>query len=179
MNHPIFISIKAKTARSVRYNERGIGLVEILITLVLISIGFLAGARMQVEGMRFSQSSYHRSQAYFMASDIIDRMRANLAGVNAGAYDNIDTNSPVNNPQCNVNSCTATQLAQHDIFEWRNYLFPENNSIPVLPSSDSVPAIGRIIARGNSEFTVHIEWFNGDDVDQVDFAFMAQSLNGN
>lgn len=179
MNQPFFKTFKVRTARSNRYYEHGVGLVEVLITLVLISIGFLAGARMQVEGMRFSQSSYHRSQAYFMASDIIDRMRANLAGVSAGAYDNIDTNLTVNDPQCDINSCTAVQLAQHDIFEWRSYLFPENNSIAVLPSSESNPAIGKIIAHGNSEFTVHIEWSNGDDVDKIDFAFMTQSLNGN
>jgi len=73
-----------------RCQQRGIGFIEILITIALLSIGFLALARMQVEGMRFSQSAYFQSQAYFLASDMINRMRTNTDGVRDGHYDNIE-----------------------------------------------------------------------------------------
>ncbi|MFK7892804.1 MAG: type IV pilus modification protein PilV [Granulosicoccus sp.] len=67
-------------------NERGIGLIEILIAVVVISIGFLATARMQVDSMRLSQSAYFQTQAAFLASEMIDRMRSNLPGVTSGFY---------------------------------------------------------------------------------------------
>jgi len=68
--------------------QKGVGLLEILITVLLLSIGFLAAAKMQVQGMRFSQSAYIEAQAYFMISDMMDRMRSNAKGVRAKHYDN-------------------------------------------------------------------------------------------
>ncbi len=89
--------------------HKGIGLIEILIAVVIMSLGFLAAARMQVEGMRFSQSAYYQSQAYFLASDMIDRMRSNITGVENGYYDDQATSSEADDPGCATHSMQFTR----------------------------------------------------------------------
>lgn len=156
--------------------ENGIGLIEVLIAVILISVGFLAVARMQVEGMRFSQSAYYRSQGYFMANDIIDRMRANLQGVAAGEYDNKSTDSSYVAPDCSTTVCTPAQIALKDLSEWRANLYPVNDGRPVLPSSSSITASGEIVSRGNNEFTIILNWVENDVEEQLNIAFVAQDV---
>lgn len=104
--------------------QSGVGLIEILISVVLLSIGFLAAAKMQIEGMRNSQSAYYQSQAYFLAADIIDRMRANLRGVREGHYDNGNISSTVTNAGCDTSTsiCTPEQIAQQDLYNWSAHI---------------------------------------------------------
>jgi len=144
-----------------RSRQRGVGLIEILITVVLLSIGFLAAAQMQMQGMRFSQSAYFQSQAYFLTSDMIDRMRANLDGVEDGAYDNLVTSASIASPNCDVVLCTPANLAQQDLFDWSSKLYSmegDPNFIPALPSSTPVSARGSITPLGNGVYTVRLEW---------------------
>jgi type IV pilus assembly protein PilV len=57
--------------------QAGLSLIEVLVAVVLLSIGLLGLAGLQASGMRVGQSSIHRSQAAQLAHDMIERMRAN------------------------------------------------------------------------------------------------------
>ena len=56
---------------------RGFTLVEALVALLALSIGLLGIAAMQMSGLKSNLSAAWRSQATYLAYDIIDRMRAN------------------------------------------------------------------------------------------------------
>lgn len=62
-----------------RTSERGFTLLEVLVALVIMSIGLLGLAGLMVNSLKNNQSSAMRSQAAWLAYDIIDRMRANRA----------------------------------------------------------------------------------------------------
>ena len=158
--------------------QKGLGILEVLIAVLLISIGFLAVARMQVESMQFSQSSYNKSQAYFMTNDIIDRMRANVRGVIDGHYDNKLTTNSYTAPDCSTNACTPEQIASKDLSEWRENLHPSNNARPVLPGSDSIVAKGEIVANGDNTFTVNIAWAENGAEEALSVSFSAQGIDG-
>lgn len=64
----------------------GMTLVEQLVTLVLISVGLLGVAALQVSGLKTSKETYTRLRASALAADILDRMRANPLGCRNGAY---------------------------------------------------------------------------------------------
>lgn len=157
-----------------RYDLRqtGIGLIEILIAVVLISMGFLAAARMQVEGMRFSQSAYFQSQAYFLASDMIDRMRSNIPGVTRGYYSGKSTSAQASDPECDVSQCQPLGIAEQDLFDWSTHLHSlEGNSsfVAALSGSSTKAAKGEIIDVGNGIFAVVMTWnevIGGDDAEQ-------------
>jgi type IV pilus assembly protein PilV len=60
-------------------NEQGFSLIEVLVAIVVLSIGLLGLAALQLSGLRVGQSSFYRAQAAQFATDMADRMRANLA----------------------------------------------------------------------------------------------------
>ena len=152
--------------------QRGVGLIEILVAVLLISMGFLAAARMQVEGMRFSQSAYHQSQAYFLASDMIDRMRGNVDGVLKGYYSAATTSSGASDPNCDELPCSSLGIARQDIYDWSANLHSldgHNGFVPALPSSATTAARGAISDLGNDVFSVTLTWsevIQGEDTEQ-------------
>lgn len=153
--------------------QGGIGLIEILVAVLLISVGFLAAARMQVEGMRFSQSAYYQSQAYFLASDMIDRMRSNVRGVAAGNYTDQTTSADADNPQCGLNACKTQSIARQDIYDWSASLHSMDNTsgfVAALPGTVEQPASGRIEEISAGVFAVIMSWnevIGGNDTEQT------------
>lgn len=159
--------------------QGGVGLIEVLVAVVLLSIGFLAAARMQMQGMRFSQGAYFQSQANFLAADMIDRMRTNTAGVLGGAYDAVSTTVAVADPECGTSVCDPAEQAQQDIYDWRAHFVPTDGvSAPLLPGRDDTPASGTITALGDGRFRVSVTWseiIGGEDTDQsLSLAFTAE-----
>ncbi len=57
--------------------QRGVSLLEVLISIVILSVGLLGYAGLQTISMKNNTSALHRSQATILAYDIIDRIRAN------------------------------------------------------------------------------------------------------
>lgn len=90
------------------YRERASGftLLEVLIALVVLSIGLLGIAALQGVGLRSSQGAYLTSQASLLAYDMADRIRANPNTVAAGATVTTDCTVP------------GTGLAGADLQEW-------------------------------------------------------------
>ena len=154
-------------------NQSGVGLIEVLVAVVLISIGFLAAAQMQVRSMRYSQEAYFLTQANFMLRDISDRMRANRDGVASGFYNGYSTNSAVSLPSC-INAetqCSAAQIAAADQHAWRNYLHAPSGAIdfkPLLPSSPSIQAAGTINFDAISNiYNITVQWSELIDNEQA------------
>jgi type IV pilus assembly protein PilV len=99
-----------------RRAQRGSGLIESMISVFVVSIGFLGFAGLQVKGLAATNDSMFRSKAVYLSSQMADRVRANLPGVIAGSYANFS--GSVSNPACIVSGCTSAQIAQNDYYEW-------------------------------------------------------------
>jgi len=57
---------------------RGLSMIEVLVAIVIISLGLLGMAGLQASSLRGSQSAVYRAQAVQFAADMAERMRANL-----------------------------------------------------------------------------------------------------
>ena len=101
-------------------HSRGLTLLEVLIAVVVLSIGLLGLAHLQIYGLEATDNSYRRSVASYVAMDLADRMRVNRAATRNGSYDDLDSSSltPPADPGCVSTGCTATQMAQLDKREW-------------------------------------------------------------
>lgn len=101
---------------------RGFSLIEVLVALLVLSIGLLGLAGLQTLGLKFNTQSYQRTQAVLNSYDIIDRIRANPGGVAADVYDNIGLGQTPDipaTPDCSANpGCTATDMADYNIDQW-------------------------------------------------------------
>jgi type IV pilus assembly protein PilV len=122
----------------------GMTLIEVLVTLVLISVGLLGVAALQLTSLKNNQESYVRSQAAVLAADILDRMRSNQTGFNAGNYD-----MPTDATGFDQAGAAGTAAAA-DIAAWQAAI----NRL--LPGADS-DAAGRIVRDGRL-VTISIRW---------------------
>ncbi|MEH6357812.1 MAG: type IV pilus modification protein PilV [Pseudomonadales bacterium] len=100
--------------------ERGFTLLELLIATLVLAVGLLGLATMQAQGLKSNNSAEARTEATFMAMDIMDRMRANQNGVAAGSYA-INTGTVPADPGCN-NTCTAVQRPGQDLYDWTDLI---------------------------------------------------------
>lgn len=63
------------------YGQGGFSLIELLIALLVLGIGFTGYAALQIVGIRSVEDSYQRSQMTVLVEELTERMRANRQGV--------------------------------------------------------------------------------------------------
>lgn len=134
--------------------QRGVGLVEVLIAVLILAIGLLGLASMQTNGMRMTNGSMSRSQAVFLANDIVERARANRI--------NRDEYALAPDADGNVGACDLTldydptlTVAQNDMAEWLNSL------ACLLPGADASIALDVPTNR----MDVTVQWTSQTDED--------------
>jgi type IV pilus assembly protein PilV len=123
--------MKRLNPRSAR--TRGFSLIEVLIALVVTSIGLLGLAALQVTSLKVNHASYLRTQATQFAHDIADRMRANRVAALDGDYD-VDF----------ADSTSPGSVAETDVDEWRDGLLRE---LPAGSGAVDVDATGLAVIR--------------------------------
>ncbi len=100
--------------------ERGFTLIEVMIAVFILTVGLMAMGAVQMVSLRSGGNSFMRTQASLAAADMADRMRANIAGVNAGNYAAIGPVIPADPGfDCITAACTiAADMATLDAFQW-------------------------------------------------------------
>ena len=94
--------------------QAGFSLVEVLIALIIMSVGMLGIAGLYVQSLQAGRTSMFRHQAVALAGDVADRIRANpTAGDHyTGAGISHDCVA------AGVN-CSAAEMAEFDVFQWK------------------------------------------------------------
>jgi type IV pilus assembly protein PilV len=130
-------------------------MIEVLVAISVLSVGLLGLAALQGTGMRYNLNAGQRTQLNIAVYDIIDRMRANPMGVNAGSY-TISTQSmaaakrsadPVN---CITATCDTNTMATYDLVQWYDIL---DALVPINP--DHLPTIER---DPSGRVTITLRW---------------------
>ncbi|RLU00871.1 type IV pilus modification protein PilV [Ketobacter sp.] len=102
---------------SLNQRQTGVGLIEVLVALLILTIGILGMVALQTRALQFSQDSVYTSQALMMAYEMTDRMRANRGSENDYLVDyGTDVAAGTN---CESSVCTATQMARFDTSLWK------------------------------------------------------------
>lgn len=63
--------------------QSGMTLIEVLVSVLILAIGLLGAAALQLNALKYTDSSTMTSQASFIAYDMMDRIRANVDGNSA------------------------------------------------------------------------------------------------
>ena len=135
-------------------SQRGATLMEVLVAVVVLSVGLLGVAGLQTTGINAGNGAFYKTQASVLAADMADRIRANPQAQDA--YTPFDTGSSAipGDPGCLSTGCSPAELAQYDLHQWSQYFVGDGGSgQPVLPDARGV------ISRGiNDEFIVSVLW---------------------
>jgi len=106
---PVFATPgRSGMGRPSRAGQSGAGLLEVMISVLIMGIGLLGIAAMQATALKNSQSSMERSQAVIQSYAILEAMRANRDAVIAGGY----------NQGMTCNPPPTGTLAQSDLNAW-------------------------------------------------------------
>ena len=126
--------------------EHGFSLFEVLITVVVISIGLLGLAGLQFVGMRAANSAQEYTYASLLAQDVEERIRAN-AGIDYHAV-----SIAASSANCVIGPCSPTQMRSFDASQWYYMLNGGGDNTPVL-ANGSIELTG-----GGNAYTVTIKW---------------------
>ncbi len=140
-------------------------LIEILVSLLILAIGMLGMAGLQTVSLRNTQSAYQRTQAAILSNDIVERVRANLQGVEDSSYDNAA--GSINASCTSISGCTPAQMAANDVAEWKQALaaaLPEGEGTLCADSTpeDGTPAAPACDGVGDI-FAIKIWWDSDRD----------------
>lgn len=121
---------------------RGFSLLEVLVAIVVVATGVLGIAGLQVISMQSNTSALFRTQANQLAYDIIDRARANPAGV---YLVNLVDDAPAS-LNCMNQDCVPDEMTDYDLSLWLAEV------VTSLPAGDAA-----ITMNGNL-VTVTVQW---------------------
>jgi type IV pilus assembly protein PilV len=123
----------------------GFTLVEVLIALIILSVGMLGIAGLYVHSMQAGRTSLFRHNAVTLAGDVADRIRANPRAAAVYALAGGDNNCV----DGGVN-CTPGQMAANDIFLW------DQQAADTLPSGTVTVVFDNGVLPPTYEIT--IDW---------------------
>jgi len=126
-------------------SQRGFSLVEVLIALIIMSVGMLGIASLYVQSMQAGRTSLFRHSAVTLAGDVADRIRANPTAVNAYAGAGADGGCIDGNTDCN-----DAQMAAQDILLW------DLQATDTLPNGDVVITVDNAVTPPS--YTIAINW---------------------
>ncbi len=95
--------------------QSGFTLIEVLVAVLILSLGLLGMAALQTQAMKTNQSALQRSQAVILANFMMDAMRANRLAATNNQY-NLGTNGTPGSPVCNAPG--DINLITHDQAHW-------------------------------------------------------------
>ena len=164
----------------------GFTLLEVLVTVVVLALGLLGLAGLQVFSLKNNHVSYYHAIASQQAYDMEDRIRANLGpgpniadpcGTSTGivtggsqgcSYDKLI--APPADPGCanTASGCTPAQMAQTDYRQWlmvNAALLPNGSGSVICQSGPPLTPCVNQIFYGARVFNIIVTWLEKDSSD--------------
>ena len=122
--------------------QRGLTIIESMISLLIISIGLLGIAALQITSMKQNAIALNHSQAVWIGYNMADRIRANISEF--ANYADIDTSKSYAQ-DCMGAPCNTTQMITADAAEWATEI-------------QNLPAGRGIVAGDATRLNVTVMW---------------------
>jgi type IV pilus assembly protein PilV len=129
--------LKSEQNLRIAHIQAGISMIEVLVAVIILSIGLLGLAGLQSAGLTHNQSASFRSTASMMAYGILDSMRANRVEAGQGSY----------NLSLGASAPSGETIPDQDINNWLDELALR------LPAGT-----GAIDVDSDSKVTITIQW---------------------
>lgn len=132
--------------------QAGFSLLEVMIAIVIIGVGVLGIAALQTTSSVMTESSVHRGQAAALATEIVERMRVNLAEAKAGNYDISVLPTLTRNCIGPSRDCSTSELKEHDLRVWSDRV------AALLPSGNATISSSADNGIDPVDITVTLQW---------------------
>lgn len=140
----------------------GFTLIEVLVAMLVLAIGLMGVAGLQVLGVQGNASALHKNIASQFAYDLADRARANPSGNYVIAYES----APPSATNCTLSSanCSPSVMASFDLAQWKCSLgsfSTHANCANIMPAVNmGLPMGDGSVSRSGDLYTVQIRWLD-------------------
>ena len=141
-------------------------MIELLVAVVIMAVGILGIAGLQVVALQQNRSALMRAEASQLANDVMDRIRVNPDVIYSALID-ADPSSTARN--CNQDNCTPTEMAEFDIAQWKcslNSTDADGNPFSICNTfgiKGSLPEAEGSISKSGNIYTVKVRWVHDSD----------------
>lgn len=139
---------------------QGFSLIEVLVAVLVLSVGVLGIAGLQLLSLQHNTSSMYRTQAVQAAYDLLDRARVNREQSYGLDY---DAEAPTA-PDCTRQSCSPQQMRDYDLATWRAQLAAE------------LPQGGGAVSSSAGRIDVRVRWQDSRSADAALTEFRVVSV---
>ncbi|OEY66659.1 type IV pilus modification protein PilV [Marinobacter sp. X15-166B] len=133
-----------------RRQASGIALIEVLVAVLVLGIGLLGMAAMQVQSSQMTNGAEQRTQAILLTADMMDRIRANRG--NRADYDGVAVDPDATDCATDYAPAGGATVSANDITEWSNLV------VCLLPEGTGTVEVD----NATGEVTVTIDWTKAD-----------------
>lgn len=182
-------------------HQGGIGLIEVLVTIVITTIGLLGLSAMQMQSIRSVSDTGNRTHAIWVANDLINRIRANniavnnytTAGINCVNGDGA-SNAPAvkmcasysldGKQEAAAGDCSNTEMATFDLWDALCGTAALTGSSAMTSSASFISRPGLVVNDlGDGDLELVISWNSrtagqnaaGDDVYYLEAGTLAET----
>jgi type IV pilus assembly protein PilV len=138
--------------------QHGFSMIEVLVTMLIISLALLGTMGLQAYALRVNQGGQFRSQAVFLVADLAERMEANSVAAVKLNNDYIvatPSNTPVPSSVACSSTCTSDQLATWDMSQW--------TSLVSLTLPQSMWTVTQQVAGNQVTYTINVSWVDREE----------------
>lgn len=134
--------------------HQGFTMLEMLIAVLILSVGLLGIAALQTRGQQLNNAAYVRTQANLLAYEITEKIRANATYARNSAGGGYKLAGKPGTPDvlCHQTICTPAQLAAYDLWLWYQQLER------ALPDGKAVITAEAVDGGLHTQYSVQITW---------------------
>ena len=173
------------------YGYRGFSLIEVMITVAIISVGILGMLGLQMTALQMANETAHQVTANVLLQDMVGRIHANAADANNGLSSNYQllgtTPGQPTNANClsSTNSCPSAKMAIHDLGDWQTAVatgLPSGIGVVCMDTSPSTTPIAPAALSSSCTapganpspiiFSVKVAWTEHDGTPRTVIAFV-------
>ena len=147
--------------------QRGFSLIEVLITLAIVSVAALGMAGLQTATLRSNSNALVESQAATIVQDLIERIYANPDGDYTTGFDEQIVAANCAGPSAN---CDVDAMARYDLLQWKCALgaAANNDACAARGIAGQLPGGDGSITIAGNIYTITIRWFDAaSDADRT------------
>jgi type IV pilus assembly protein PilV len=129
--------------------RNGFSMIEVLVSILVLSLGVIGAAGMQLTALRTTQQSAFQSAAVQLAADMADAIRVSVGRVeqkgDANPFLGVDYKSAADSDPavpgkvCYASECDADELAEFEIYEWKKRVKASLPGGRIVICHDSTP----------------------------------------
>ncbi|SRR5579883_2062403 len=129
---------------------RGVSLIEVMVAVLIFSLGLLGLALMQLKGATFTKESGARTMAILEARSLADRMQANLTALSE--YVSASSSGTIPAFTACSPTCSPTTVADNDVAEWLTQIKAN------APAATTGGGYGKVTANADGSYTITVSW---------------------